>query len=41
MFQVEGPEYDIDTQKHKYVVGTLSNMKFESPRNLVAIIELA
>ncbi len=41
MFNVEGPEYDIDTQKHKYVVGTLSNLKFESPRNLVAILELA
>jgi hypothetical protein len=41
MFSVEGPDYDIDTQMHKYVVSTLSNLKFESPRNLVAIIELA
>lgn len=34
-------DYDIDTQMHKYVVSTLSNLKFESPRNFVAIIELA
>lgn len=41
MFRVEGPDYDIDTQMHKYVVSTLSNLKFGSPRNAVAIIELA
>jgi hypothetical protein len=40
MFAVEGPDYDIDTQMHKYVVGTLSNLKLASPRNFVALIEL-
>lgn len=37
----EGPFYDEDTQQHKYVASTLGNLKFESPRNLVAIVELS
>lgn len=41
LFTSEGPFYDEDTQMHKYVCSTLSNLKFSSPRNFVAIVELA
>jgi hypothetical protein len=37
----EGPEYDIDTQAWKVVVGTLSNLRFKSPRNFVKMVTLA
>lgn len=33
LLKPEGPEYDIDTQAFKAVVSTLSNLKFNSPRN--------
>lgn len=40
LFEPEGPEYDIDTQAFKAVVGTLSNFKFKSPRNFLKIANL-
>ena len=39
LLTTEGPEYDIDTQSHKCVVSTLSNLKFSTPRNFVKIVE--
>lgn len=41
MFDVDEPEYDIDTQQFKCAVGTLSNLKFNSPRNFFKIANLA
>ena len=41
MFDVEGPEYDIDSQSYKAVVSTLSNLKFTSPRGFAKIAPLA
>lgn len=41
LFVSEGPEYDIDSQFWKAVVSTLSNLKFESIRNIFAVKELA
>lgn len=41
LLAVEGPEYDIDDQSYKAVVGTLSNLKFKSPRNFFKLAALA
>lgn len=41
LWKVDGPEYDIDTQSYKCAAGTLSNLKFKSPRNFVKIANLA
>jgi hypothetical protein len=41
LFKSEGLEYDIDTQSHKAVVYTLSNLKFNSPRNFCKLMSLA
>jgi hypothetical protein len=34
----EGPFYDEITQQYRYVVSTLGNLKFKSPRNFFKII---
>jgi hypothetical protein len=41
LFVSEGPEYDIHSQAFNAVVSTLSNLKFNSPRNFVKWMELA
>lgn len=41
LFRAEGPEYDIDTQSYKVVAGTLSNLKFKSPRNFIKVYNVA
>jgi hypothetical protein len=37
----EGPFYDEITQQYRYVVSTLGNLKFKSPRNFFKLISLA
>lgn len=39
-FNTEGPEYDIHTQNWNCVVETLSNIRFQSPRNFFKIYEI-
>jgi hypothetical protein len=34
----EGPFYDEETQQFRYVVSTLGNLKFKSPRNFFKIV---
>jgi hypothetical protein len=34
----EGPFYDELTQQFRYVVSTLGNLKFKSPRNFFKIV---
>jgi hypothetical protein len=41
IMKTEGPEYDMDSQGYKAVVKTLSNLKFNSPRNSVKWANLA
>lgn len=41
MLRTEGPEYDIKTQSWGAVVSTLSNLKFESPRNFFKMSNIA
>jgi hypothetical protein len=41
LFKLEGPEYDIHTQRYNAVLGTLSNLKFRSPRNFCKIADYA
>lgn len=41
LFKSEGPSYDIDTQSHKVVVSTHSNLKFDSPRNFFKLQAIA
>lgn len=41
MFDVEGPEWDIDDACWKIVAGTLSNLKFKSPRNYLKFSGIA
>lgn len=38
LLETEGPEYDIDMQAYKAVVGTLSNLRFSSPRDCFKLI---
>jgi hypothetical protein len=37
----EGPFYDEITQQYRYVVSTLGNLKFKSPRNFFKLTALA
>lgn len=37
----EGPFYDETTQQYRYVVSTLGNLKFKSPRNFFKLVALA
>jgi hypothetical protein len=37
----EGPFYDEITQQYRYVVSTLGNLKFKSPRNFFKLTSLA
>jgi len=41
LFRTEGPEYDIYTQSFNAVVSTLSNLKFNSPRNCFKLQAIA
>jgi len=41
LFIVEGPVYDVNTQAYKYVVSTLANLRFRSPRNFFFLKALA
>lgn len=41
MYRVEGPEYDIQTQRFNAVVSMLSNLKFRSPRNFFQLRNVA
>ena len=41
MYRVQGPEYDIDNDAYKAVVSTLSNLRFNSPRNFAKLLTLA
>jgi hypothetical protein len=41
MFNTEGPFYDEQTQAYRYVVSTLGNLKFRSPRNFIKWMTLA
>lgn len=41
MYDVEGPDYNIDDQAWRVVVSTLSNMRFKSPRNFFKLAALA
>jgi hypothetical protein len=41
MFNSEGPFYDETTQAYRYVVSTLGNLKFKSPRNFIKWKNLA
>lgn len=41
MFKSDDVVYDIDTQSFKAAVGTLSNLKFTSPRNFGKLVSLA
>lgn len=41
MYEVQGPEYDIDNDAFKTVVSTLSNLKHNSPRNVAKLLTLA
>lgn len=41
LFKVEGPEYDIHSQGYNAVVSTLSNLKFDSPRNFFCLAAMA
>jgi len=38
LMQSEGPFYDEITQQYRYVVSTLGNLKFKSPRNFFKLI---
>ena len=39
LMQSEGPFYDEITQQYRYVVSTLGNLKFKSPRNFFKLID--
>jgi len=41
LYDVEGPDYLIDDQSWRVVVSTLSNLRFQSPRNFFALKALA
>ena len=41
LLQSEGPFYDEITQQYRYVVSTLGNLKFKSPRNFFKLSNLA
>jgi hypothetical protein len=41
LLKSEGPEYDMHTQYFNAVVGTISNLRFSSPRNFFKLMSLA
>ena len=41
LLESEGPFYDETSQQYRYVVSTLGNLKFKSPRNFFKLVSLA
>lgn len=41
LYNSEGPFYDEITQQYRYVVSTLGNLKFKSPRNFFKLAAVA
>jgi hypothetical protein len=41
LLELEGPDYDMRTQSFNVVAGTLSNLKYTSPRNFAKLVTLA